>query len=113
MEVFLECALDPLLTLLDPSNPEATGNLTAQEWRRRGEVSIHQPGSEGSVWARCDGRRAGTELPEPLFIFLDVFIPSSTTTSAPLVSFYNRGLSVPASRFSQVEQSCKTAKGGR
>lgn len=77
-------------------------------------MSIHQPGSEGSVWARCDGRRAGTELPEPLFIFPDVFIPSSTTAaSAPLVSFYNRGLSVPTSLSSQVEQSCKTAKSGR
>lgn len=26
--------------------------------------SIHQPSSECSVWACCDGRRAGTELPK-------------------------------------------------
>ncbi len=38
-------------------------------------LSIHQPSSECSVWACCDGRRAGTELPKPLSIFPDVIIP--------------------------------------
>lgn len=70
----------------------ATGNLT--EGGRC--PHIHQPSSKCSVWARCDGPEAGTELPKQLFIFPNVFIFSSSTLS-PLVSTYNRGLAVPAS----------------
>lgn len=70
----------------------ATGNLT--EGGRC--LNIHQPSSKCSVWARCDGPGAGTELPKQLFIFPNVFIFSSSTPS-PLVSTYNRGLAVPAS----------------
>lgn len=69
----------------------ATGNLT--EGGRC--LNIHQPSSKCSVWARCDGPEAGTELPKQLFIFPNVFIFSSSTPS-PLVSTYNRGLAVPA-----------------
>lgn len=69
----------------------ATGNLT--EGGRC--LNIHQPSSKCSVWARCDGPEAGTELPKQLFIFPNVFIFSSSTQS-PLVSTYNRGLAVPA-----------------
>lgn len=102
------CALDPLLTLLYPSTPRLQETSQREEWRRRGEASIHQPRSEGSVWARCDGRRAGTELPEPPFIFPPMSLfPPRLLLSAPTTEDYL----VPASLRSQVEQSSKTARG--
>ncbi len=50
--------------------------------------SIHQASSESSVWARWEGRRAGTELPKPPFISPDVIISLLSALCAP-ASFQN------------------------
>lgn len=101
MKVFVECTLACVCVCVCSQSCShtpgsftltATGNLT--EGGRC--LNIHQPSSKCSVWARCDGPEAGTELPKQLFIFPNVFIFSSSTPS-PLVSTYNRGLAVPAS----------------
>lgn len=85
--VFMECKCAHWILFSHSCvlQPGATGNLT-EGGREVGELregrggccwSIHQSGSECSVWACCEARRAGAELPKPLFIFPNLIISFS------------------------------------
>lgn len=99
VNVFVECTL-ACVCVCSRSYSHTPGSFTLTAIGNLTEggrcLNIHQPSSKCSVWARCDGPGAGTELPKQLFIFPNVFIFSSSTPSS-LVSTYNRGLAVPAS----------------
>lgn len=76
------------------SHTLASVTLRLQGRKNKGRcLRIHQPHSGCSAWACCDSERAGTEFPKHLF---SSSCPCRSAWS-PLVSVYNRELSVPAS----------------
>lgn len=55
--------------------------------------SIHQLSSECSVWARREDQRAGTELPEPLFISPDLIICNRGSSAPTCLKCFSSRLS--------------------